>query len=114
MNPLTPPPSSSDERTLGIVMHILGLVGFPIIGPLVIWLMKKDTSAYLNDQGRELLNFQLTYFLYSVISFLLVFVLIGIPLLVVVGIASLIFTVIGIVNASEGRVYRFPWIFRFL
>ena len=94
-------------------MHIFGLIGLPVIGPLVVWLMKKDSSDYLNQQGRELLNFQLTYFIYGFVSFLLVFVIIGIPMLVVVGIASLIFTVIGIVKASEGQVYRFPWSFRF-
>lgn len=106
-------PATSDERTLGIVMHIFGLIGLPIIGPLVVWLMKKDQSPYINAQGRELLNFQITYFIYAVASMLLMFVLIGFLLIFVVGIASLVFTVIGIVKASDGEVYRFPAIFRF-
>ena len=111
------PPSpvpTQDDKTLGIVMHLLCIVGFPVIGPLIIWLMKKDQSPYLDAQGRELLNFQISYFIYALISMVLVAVLIGIPLLFAVGIASLVFTIIGIVKASEGQVYRFPLCIRML
>jgi uncharacterized Tic20 family protein len=116
-----PPPSlpprpvaTQDDKTLGIVMHLLCIVGFPVIGPLIIWLMKKDQSPYLDAQGRELLNFQISYFIYAMISMVLVAVLIGIPLLFAVGVASLVFTIIGIVKAAEGRVYRFPLCIRML
>lgn len=120
----TPPPApalpplvsaaSQDEKTLGIVMHVLCLIGFPILGPLIVWLMKKDESAYLDAQGRELLNFQITYLIYAFASFLLIVFLIGIPLLFVVGIAMIVLTIIGIVRAAEGRVYRFPLTIRML
>jgi hypothetical protein len=103
---LPPPIASQDDKTLGMVMHILCLVGFPIIGPLIIWLMKKDQSPYLDAQGRELLNFQISYFIYAMISFVLIAVLIGI--------ASFIFTIIGIVKAADGKVYRFPLCIRML
>ena len=95
-------------------MHVLCLVGFPILGPLIVWLIKKEQSSYLDRQGRELLNFQLSYLLYAFLSALLCFVLIGIPLLIVVGVATLVFTIFGIVNASEGKVYRFPLTIRLL
>ena len=95
-------------------MHILCLVGFPIIGPLIIWLMKKDQSPYLDAQGRELLNFQISYFIYAMISFVLIAVLIGIVLLFAVGIASFVFTIIGLVKAADGKVYRFPLCIRML
>jgi len=95
-------------------MHILCLVGFPIIGPLIIWLMKKDQSPYLDAQGRELLNFQISYFIYAMISAVLIAVLIGIVLLFAVGIASLVFTIIGLVKAADGKVYRFPLCIRML
>lgn len=116
----TPPPAlplyavSQDEKTLGIVMHVLCLVGFPILGPLIVWLVKKDQSNYLDRQGRELLNFQLSFLLYAFLSGLLCFVLIGIPLLFAVGIATLVLTIVGVVNASEGKVYRFPLTIRLL
>ena len=115
--PALPPPvptASQDDKTLGIVMHVLCLIGFPILGPLIIWLIKKDESAYMDAQGRELLNFQITYLIYAFVSFLLIFILIGIPLLFVVGIAMIVLTIIGIVRAAEGRVYRFPLTIRML
>ena len=112
--PPSVPPASQDEKTLGIVMHVLCLIGFPILGPLIIWLIKKDESAYLDAQGRELLNFQITYLIYAFASFLLIVFLIGIPLLFVVGIAMIVLTIIGIVRAAEGRVYRFPLTIRML
>ncbi len=119
--PSAPPPpqfpaitaTSQDEKTLAIVMHVLGLVGFPIIGPLVIWLMKKDISAYLDAQGRELMNFQVSVLIYAMVSALLCIILIGFPMLFVVGVGSLIFTIIGLVKASDGLIYRFPYILRF-
>jgi len=111
---LPPPIASQDDKTLGMVMHILCLVGFPIIGPLIIWLMKKDQSPYLDAQGRELLNFQISYFIYAMISAVLIAVLIGIVLLFAVGIASLVFTIIGLVKAADGKVYRFPLCIRML
>ena len=116
----TPPPSlpapatTQDEKTLGIVMHVLCLVGFPILGPLVVWLVKKEQSRYIDLQGRELLNFQISYLIYALISFLLCFVLIGIPLLFIIGVATIVLTIIGIVLASDGQVYRFPFTIRLL
>lgn len=117
--PTLPPalPSSvvtQNEKTLGIVMHVLCLVGFPILGPLIVWLVKKDQSSYIDQQGRELLNFQLSFLLYAFLSFLLCFILIGIPFLIGIGVATVVLTIIGIVNASEGKVYRFPLTIRLL
>lgn len=115
-----PPPAlpldavTQDEKTLGIVMHVLCLVGFPILGPLIVWLIKKDQSSYLDRQGRELLNFQLSYLLYGLGALFLCIFLIGFPLLIGVGIATFVLTIIGIVNASEGKVYRFPLTIRLL
>lgn len=95
-------------------MHVLCLVGFPILGPLIVWLVKKDQSSYLDRQGRELLNFQLSYLFYGFLAFLLCFILIGVPLLIGIGIATIVLTIIGIVRASEGSIYRFPFTIRLL
>ena len=105
---------SQDEKTLGIVMHVLCLIGFPIIGPLIVWLMKKNQSPYLDSQGRELLNFQISYLIYGFVAFLLCFVFIGVLLLPVIVLATIILTIIGIVRAAEGQVYRFPLTIRLL
>jgi uncharacterized Tic20 family protein len=102
------PVPTQDEKNLGLIMHVLSLVGFSLIGPLIVWLVKKDESAFINAQGRELLNFQLSFLIYAVVCIPLCFVLIGIPLLIIVGLASFILTIIGLVKATEGKIYRFP------
>ena len=108
------PTPTQDEKNLGLIMHVLSLVGFSLIGPLIVWLIKKDESAFINIQGRELLNFQLSILIYALICIPLCFVLIGIPMLFVIGFTSLILTIIGLVKASEGKIYRFPLTIRML
>lgn len=105
--PATPIPTQ-DEKNLALIMHVLSLVGFSLIGPLIVWLVKKDESAFIDAQGRELLNFQISFLIYAIVCIPLCFVLIGIPLLIVVGLASFILTIIGLVKATEGKIYRFP------
>ena len=102
------PVPTQDEKNLGLIMHVLSLVGFSLIGPLIVWLVKKDESPFINAQGRELLNLQLSFLIYTIACVPLCFVLIGIPLLIVVGIAAFILTIIGLVKATEGKIYRFP------
>ena len=102
------PTPTQDEKNLGLIMHVLSLVGFSLIGPLIVWLIKKDESAFIDIQGRELLNFQLSFLIYVIVCIPLCFLLIGIPLLIIVGLASLILTIIGLVKATEGKIYRFP------
>jgi uncharacterized protein len=104
---------SSDDKTMGVLMHVLGLVGFPIIGPLVIWLIKKDQSPYLDAQGREVLNFGVSMFIYSLVCMMLVFVIIGFLLIPIFGIAALVLSILGLIKASNGEVYRYPYIIRF-
>ena len=74
LNSLTAPPSASgtitaangDEKNLGILVHGFYLVGLPILGPLIVWILKKDVSPYLDAQGREVLNFHISLILYFV------------------------------------------------
>jgi uncharacterized Tic20 family protein len=108
------PIPTQDEKNLGLIMHVLSLVGLSLIGPLIVWLIKKDESAFINLQGRELLNFQLSILIYALICVPLCFILIGIPMLFAIGIASLILTIIGLVKATEGKIYRFPLTIRML
>ena len=102
------PVPTQDEKNLGLIMHVLSLVGFSLLGPLIVWLIKKDESPFINAQGRELLNFQLSFLIYTIVCIPLCFVLIGILLLIVVGIGAFILTIIGLVKATEGKIYRFP------
>jgi uncharacterized Tic20 family protein len=101
----------SEERMLAAILYVVSLF-FPIIGPLVIWLLKKDESSYINYHGREYFNFFISYTVYSVISGILIFLIVGIFLLWILGIMALVFTIIAAVKAYEGNEYRFPLIFR--
>jgi uncharacterized protein len=101
----------SEERMLAAILYVVSLV-FPIIGPLVIWLLKKDESSFINYHGREYFNFFISYTVYSVISGILVFLIVGIFLLWILGIMALVFTIIAAVKAYEGNEYRFPLVFR--
>ena len=126
--PLPPPapapvsevtPANKDENTLGIVCHLLGFAGmaFPfgnIIGPLVLWLIKRAESPYLDACGKEVLNFQISFSIYGLVAAALCFVFIGILILPVLGIAWLVFVILGSIKASEGKLYRYPLTIRLI
>jgi len=108
---------SKDERTWGMLCHLSAFAGFvvplgSIIGPLVIWLIKREEYPFVNDQGKEALNFQISIAIYFAISFVLAFVLIGFVLLAAVGILFLVFTIIATIRANEGEAYRYPMTIR--
>ena len=103
----------SEERMLAAILYVVSLF-FPLIGPLVIWLLKKDESSFINYHGREYFNFFISYSVYSVISGILIFLVVGIFLLWILGIMALVFTIIAAVKAYEGNEYRFPLVFRLI
>lgn len=124
-----PPPIESSDRELNkdarmwaMFAHLAALtglftagVGF-VVGPLVIWLIKKEEYPFVDDQGKESVNFQITMLIYGAIAFLLSFVCIGVILLPAVGIADIVFVIIATIKANDGIRYRYPkgLIFRFV
>ncbi|TVR54905.1 MAG: DUF4870 domain-containing protein [Puniceicoccaceae bacterium] len=122
--PTEPPPapapsSNKDERTFAMLAHLIALVGFiiplgSIIGPLVIWLIKKESMPLVDDQGKESINFQITIFIAVLVCLLLAFVGIGFILLPVVGILWLVFVILAAIKANEGVAYRYPFNIRFI
>ncbi len=118
----TPPCGTTDSQahTFGMLCHLSALVsyvGLPfgnIIGPLIVWLVKKDDHEFIDDQGKESLNFQITVTLAMIASGILCIILIGFPLLILTLVASLVFTIIGAVKASTGERYRYPFNIRLL
>ena len=101
---------NSDERTMAILSHVLCLlVGF--LAPLIIYLVKKDESAYVAAHAKESLNFQITVFILVII---LVVSIIGIFLLWLVGIGTTILIIVATIKASENKLYRYPINFRFI
>ncbi len=102
-----------DSRNLAMLCHVLGIfTGF--IGALIIWLIKKDDDAFVADQGKEALNFQITVCLGYIVSSLLAVVGIGCILWGVIYIGNLILCVMAGLGASNGQKYRYPVNIRFL
>jgi uncharacterized Tic20 family protein len=108
-----------DARMWGMFCHLAGLFGyiFPvvgnIVGPLVFWQLKKD-DPFVDDQGKEALNFQISMTIYAFVSVILMFLCIGIFLLIAVGIVNLVFLLIAAVKANDGQRYRYPIAIRFI
>lgn len=108
--PLSTP--TSEERTLAVLSHILTAVpGIGFIAPLIIYLLKNRESAFVGAHSKESLNFQITIYIVVIILFLTV---IGIFLLWAVGIISIILVVVATIRASENKLYRYPFNFRFI
>jgi len=108
-----------DAKTFAMLCHITALAGLIIpfgnvVGPLIVWLLKKNDFEFVDDQGKEALNFQITVAIVLFVCGLLTFILIGLPLLFLVGIAALIFTIIGAVKANDGVRYRYPFALRLI
>lgn len=104
-------PSSSprgNDKIWALFSHLSTFVGLPFLLPLVVYLAMKGDSAYVAENAREALNFHLSFLIYSVCCIPLVFVVIGIPLLVLIGLASLILAVVAAIKASDGGCYRYP------
>lgn len=110
---------SKDERNWALFCHLAGLAGYVIpfgniFGPLLIWLLKKDQSPYIDYHGKEALNFQISFTLYLIVCVIAVFLLVGIVLLPIVAVIGLILIVIAAVKANEGQYYRYPFTFRLI
>jgi uncharacterized protein len=134
-----PPPSepigggdvSADERTWAMFAHLSALLGALLtasfgagwgcfIGPLVIWLVKKDTMPFVADQAKEALNFNITVAIASLVLLILsvitfgIGLIIAIPLWVIIGVGWLVLTIIAGVKANEGVRYRYPFALRLI
>ena len=123
--PSVPPPApegggpSAEERQWGMFAHLSSLAGFIIpfgnfVGPLVVWLMKKDTMPFVDDQGKESMNFQITVFIALLVAGLTCLVGIGFFLLPLVGLAAAIMAILAGIKANEGVPYRYPFTLRLI
>lgn len=93
---------------MGMLMWLLSLVtGF--IAALVIWIMKKDESEYLNQQGKNYLNYAISYTIYGIASLVLTVVLIGYLTLFIVGIAGFVYTILAILAMNKGEDFVVPF-----
>jgi uncharacterized Tic20 family protein len=108
-----PRSASSDDRTMALFCHLGGaLLGFLV--PLIIWLIQKDKSRFIDDQGKEALNFQLTVLIGYVVGIATACFIIGIFLILATWVVNLVFGIIGAVTAQKGERYRYPISIRFI
>ena len=126
MNEQTSPPapqitaSSSSVRTWCMLAHATALVGFlvpvagHIVGPLIVWLAKRQDSPEIDAHGKESMNFQISMLIWNVVAGILCLVLIGIPILILLHILNIIFVIVASIQASEGKLYRYPLTIRLI
>lgn len=108
-----------EQRNMATIAHLSALAGYVIpfgsvLGPLVVWLMNREEMPIVGEHARRALNFQLTMLIGIVISLFLIFVVIGIPLLIVLGLMQLVLTIVAVVKANQGEDYRYPYSLEFI
>ncbi len=108
---------TADEKKWAVILHLSPFAGYliPVAGfiiPLVIWLLKRTESSYLDAQGKEVINFLISFLAYCAVCALLFLVLIGIPLFYILVAGAIALSVIAAIRTSEGVDYKYPLIFR--
>lgn len=103
--------TTSDDRLMAMLIYLLSLFT-SIIGPVIVWMIKREESDFVDFHGKEYLNFFISYAVYSIVASISMVVLIGFVLLPVVVVALYVFTIIGAVKAYQGEMYKIPLIFR--
>ncbi|MBN2595932.1 MULTISPECIES: DUF4870 domain-containing protein [Labilibaculum] len=109
----------TDEKNWAMFCHLASFSGVIIpfgnvIGPLILWSMKKDYSELVDQEGKKSINFQISMCIYIFVSAILVFIGIGILLLIGLALLNLIFVVIAIVKTLNGEDYQYPLSIKFL
>jgi len=121
--PTDPQDVASDSRGWATAAHLIPLFGFGFIAPLIIWLIKRDEDAFVEDQSREALNFQVSLLLYGLgvmvlmllsLTRIWLFPALGIVGLIALGIFALVFAIIAGVKSASGVAYRYPLIVHFV
>lgn len=129
---LAPPPTpqgglSSDEKMWAMIGHLSALTGLltggvgNVVGPLIVWQVKKDTMPFATDQAKEALNFNISWLIWGLalggVITILMLVAIGfllLPLLAIFTIAWVVFVIVGALKANDGVAYRYPLTLRFV
>src|SRR3954449_6619751 len=118
--PISAPPVITSVRSWNVLCHASALLGvfvhFPghLIPPLIVWLLKRDESPEIDAHGKEAVNFQISMLIYNVVAGVFCIVLIGFAFLAVLWVLNAIFVIIAAIQASDGKLYRYPMTIRFL
>ncbi len=114
---VTDPDATADERTYATFIHLTILLFhfvIPIIPALIMWQIKKARSPFLDDHGKEAVNFQISLLIYFVVSAVLSAVLIGIPMMIGVYVLGIVGMIMGAVAANRGEYFRYPMCMRLI
>ena len=111
------PTPSYEVRQGAMLCHLAAFLGFvfpfgSVVGPLILWQMKKEMDPFIDDQGKEALNFQITVAIAWVACIVLAFAVIGFFLMVALAVATVVLTIIGSIKANKGIAYRYPLTWR--
>jgi uncharacterized Tic20 family protein len=109
--------TTPDERTWGMIAHLSALLGVivpfgNVIAPLIVWLARRERSAFVANQAKEALNFNITTTIAGAVCYALIWALVGIPLFIALFIFWLAMTFLAAVRANEGIAYRHPFTLR--
>ncbi len=110
----------AEERTMGMFCHLAALSGYVVtpvfwlLGPLIVWLMKKETMPFVDQEGKKAINFQISVIIYAAICLPLFLVFIGIPLLIGLAIFNFIIVIINAIKASNGEETDYPLTMTFI
>ena len=104
---------SNDDKNIATVTHLGGTV-FSFIPALIVWILKKDDSAYIADQAKEALNFQITVLIAQFIAAVLTIILIGFLFMGLIWLANVVLCIIAAISTSKGETYRYPFCLRLI
>ena len=112
-------PWGMEEKTFLMLMHLSQLAGFLVPGaglvlPIIMWATNREHSAQIDAHGKVILNWLITVIIFSIICFILTFIVIGALLFVALGITSLVFIIMGALKANEGILWPYPLSFKFI
>ena len=104
---------TSEDRNFAVIAHLLGILTM-FVGALIIWLIKKDDSPFVDDQAKEAINFQITVFIAHAVAGMLVAIGLGCFLLPVVMVANIVLCIVAALATSQGQWYRYPMTLRLI
>jgi uncharacterized protein len=110
---------TQSERDWAMFCHLSAFAGFifpfgGIIGPVICWISRKDESEWINVNGKASLNFQISVLLYTVLLIPLCFILVGIPMIILLGILEFVCVIVASIRAAKGELFKYPLSIPFL
>lgn len=106
---------NSDERIFSLLCHLIALVPYlGVLGPLIIWFLRRDEYAEVDRQGRDSINFQLSILVYSFVAGLLTILGIGVLLLTLIGIFNLVVVIVASIKSYNGERFEYPFSIKFI